>query len=302
VCEGHTDSEGDARDLVATVRRLHGLPLLREEFERGTTSWTELRTISRVATPEDEAFWLGDARVVTNRKLEAKVRAALGLPAVERRVYELTPEQAAIVDNLVAQQVKAARDVGQELSQGEAIFRLCLAAQEGGAAAGPAKQLVVHTCDRCKQATVETREGSTPLSPETAELLSCDADVVDARGEVKRLSKTVPPATRRHVRACDKDRCQVPRCKNRGYLHLHHAPGRAAVGHDPDRVTMLCTSHHPAVHVGHVDLRGSRSKGWRYFRADGAELTEAGVVPPVAVDPRTCAASADLEPEPSETG
>jgi hypothetical protein len=51
------------------------LPRCEAAFLAGSLSWTQARSIARVATPEDEVHWLAGARRMTARELSREVRA-----------------------------------------------------------------------------------------------------------------------------------------------------------------------------------------------------------------------------------
>jgi Domain of unknown function (DUF222) len=75
-----------AREQVRVARRLSELPLIRAAFGRGELSYSQVRALSRVATPELEPSLLELARFATAAQLERTLRAYRGV--VER---ELSP-------------------------------------------------------------------------------------------------------------------------------------------------------------------------------------------------------------------
>ena len=75
-----------AREHVRVARRLGELPLIRAAFGRGELSYSKVRALSRVATPELEPSLLELARHATAAQLERTLRAYRGV--VER---ELSP-------------------------------------------------------------------------------------------------------------------------------------------------------------------------------------------------------------------
>lgn len=272
--EGHTATERRARDLVAVVKVVERFPLFQQSFREGRVFWTKIRTIAPVITPESEAELHADVLKLTVRKLEAKVSKKQGTPQVVRRVFELTLEDAAWVEQRVAQVRKEARRTGQKLSEGQALARICKGAIEDAGARGesPANKVVIHACECGKKATIETREGPVEVSKATLEQALCDAELVDVRGGPKKVTTTVPKKTRRHVMDRDRGRCQAPGCKNLGHLHVHHEGGRLNVGHDPERMTLLCTAHHPDRHDDRFAIQGTYSTGFRFVLPDGQEL------------------------------
>jgi hypothetical protein len=95
VSRGVSDSERKVKELAGLKAELVHLPVIRAAYEAGTLPWTKARTIAAVATAANEGAWLEKALENPNRKLEAMVRAARGLPPIERLVVEQTPEQKA---------------------------------------------------------------------------------------------------------------------------------------------------------------------------------------------------------------
>jgi hypothetical protein len=73
----------ELRSLATAMTRLEGLPALGGAFEKGLLSWTQVRLLTTVATPETEAEWLALARGRTVRALEALIREAGRLPDPE---------------------------------------------------------------------------------------------------------------------------------------------------------------------------------------------------------------------------
>lgn len=69
------------REKVRVARALEGLPLVREAFSRGEVSYSKVRAITRIATPDNEEMLLTWARTGTAAHLEKIVR---GYRRVER--------------------------------------------------------------------------------------------------------------------------------------------------------------------------------------------------------------------------
>ncbi|HVF19933.1 MAG TPA: HNH endonuclease signature motif containing protein [Mycobacteriales bacterium] len=63
-----------ARERARVARALVGLPLTIAAMGRGELSYSQVRAISRVAVPADEADWIGIARCATGAQLERLVR------------------------------------------------------------------------------------------------------------------------------------------------------------------------------------------------------------------------------------
>jgi hypothetical protein len=85
-----------------------------------------------------------------------------------------------------------------------------------------------------------------------------------------RAKQSIPPAIRRGVMRRDRGHCVVPGCANHRWLDVHHVLPRAEGGrHDPDKMGILCGTHHRAVHAGRLVIDGAASTGFRFRHADG---------------------------------
>jgi len=69
-------SARELQSLAAVTERLEALSAIRDAFEGGEISWTQVRLLVAVATPETERAWLELARGRTVRALAAVIRAA----------------------------------------------------------------------------------------------------------------------------------------------------------------------------------------------------------------------------------
>ena len=68
----------ELQDLARVVERLDALPAVARAFGDGALSWSHLRLLVAVATPETETAWLARARAETVRGLDAAIAAARG--------------------------------------------------------------------------------------------------------------------------------------------------------------------------------------------------------------------------------
>ncbi|MFH1466965.1 MAG: hypothetical protein ABIO70_21460 [Pseudomonadota bacterium] len=137
-------------------------------------------------------------------------------------------------------------------------------------------RIVVHRCPVCERAWAEGRGGPMDLDPHDQALASCDAERVamdGGAGRAGRVSRTIPPAVRRLVLVRDGGRCQVPGCRNRHHLDVHHLRARVeGGGHEPVNLVTLCTCHHDMVHKGVIRLARSPGGGIRCSRGPGEPL------------------------------
>lgn len=138
----------------------------------------------------------------------------------------------------------------------------------------PSATLVGYVCERCDQtAAVGPNGRPVLLDPARAATLACDAVIQEASG---RRRRRIPPRIRSLVYVRDGGRCRVPGCGAAGFLHQHHeGPGGwREVGNDPDRLCLLCFGHHLQRHKGLLRIAPLGAGRFRFFRADGWELTE----------------------------
>src|SRR5881296_1324907 len=70
----------ELQELARVAQRLQALPALARAFAEGALSWSHLRLLVSVATPETEAAWLARARGESVRALEAAIASARGVP------------------------------------------------------------------------------------------------------------------------------------------------------------------------------------------------------------------------------
>lgn len=85
-----------------------------------------------------------------------------------------------------------------------------------------------------------------------------------------RPKRRVPTPIRRAVMLRDHQRCITPGCSNPRRLQVHHLDPRAeGGGHDPERLAVLCGTHHRAVHRGVICVDGTASHGFVFWHGDG---------------------------------
>jgi Domain of unknown function (DUF222)/HNH endonuclease len=154
------------------------------------------------------------------------------------------------------------------------------------ARAGDGYQVVVHVDAAAladdEEGSCELEEG-TPLHPETARRLACDASVVrilerDGRPlSVGRKSRSVPPALRRALQSRDRA-CRFPGCRQRRFLHAHHIDHWARGGRtDLSNLIHVCSHHHRLLHEGGYSIERGAGGTLRFRRPDGQAIS---TVPP----------------------
>ncbi|HEX6652501.1 MAG TPA: DUF222 domain-containing protein [Thermoleophilaceae bacterium] len=325
-----------AREQVRVARRLAELPLITAAFGRGELSYSQVRAMSRVATPEVEESMLELARFSTAAQLERMLRGYRGvverelspderthgsaylvcehdddgslllrgrLPAEEGALMlaaleaardslraepdgDADPEREAAAESDVASTPNGYRSASAEAPPSNAaalvlMSETVLSAGAAGRSPADSYQVFVHVdADTlgAEDGGGQLEDGS-PLHPETARRLACDASIVrilerDGRPlSVGRRTRSVPPALRRALQTRDHC-CRFPGCTQRRFLHAHHIEHWAHGGAtDLDNLVHLCRFHHRLVHEGGYRLERSGRRGTlRFRRPDGLPL------------------------------
>jgi hypothetical protein len=173
---------------------------------------------------------------------------------------------------LVRQAKKALEDeVGGHLD--DDAFMGLLARRALQPANGPVHRIAITKCDDCKRAWQDGAGARVELPAETLDRIACDAEHMDARGDI---SRHIPAATRRLVLQRDRQTCRVPWCRSTRHLEPHHIEHFGHGGdHDPDNLITLCWHHHEAIHKGKLVLRGENG-AWTFERTDSPPANDAG--------------------------
>ncbi len=260
-----------AQDRLRVARALAHLPVLTESLgEADGLTFSAVRELVRVATPDTEHLWLEAATGKNQRELEELVAGhAPGDhpddpvdPEIRSHVvrYELSPATFALV-----RQAKLALDEehGRHLDDDPFIAALCAAVLDGGAPCEPtgrAKfQIATIVCERCDQAWQEGAGARVPIDAGSLARARCDAQHLGSleAEQPARAVQDIPPGIARFVWRRDHGRCQTPGCRSARGLELHHIVARADGGiHDPKNLTLRCSGCHTAHHAGTLMIRG----------------------------------------------
>jgi len=281
-----------AQDRLRVARALAHLPVLTESLgEADGLTFSAVRELVRVATPDTEHLWLEAATGKNQRELEEMVAGHVPGdhpedpvdPEIRTHVvrYELSPATFALV-----RQVKLALDEehGRHLDDDPFIAALCNAVLEGGAPGEPtgrAKfQIATIVCERCDQGWQEGAGVRVPIDAGSLARARCDAQHLGSL-EAERPARAVqdiPPAIARFVWRRDHGRCQTPGCRSARGLELHHIVARAdGGGHEPSNLTLRCSACHAAHHAGALTIRGT-APGQLETRRRHDHLAPVGVV------------------------
>jgi hypothetical protein len=298
-------SPGTARERVRIARALRFLPLTMGALSSGTLSWSKVRAVTRVASPESESVWLELARTVTAAQLERAVAGfkhhraeeegqlrcahrsvshrSYGDGTVEIRVRLLPDEAEPLLDALREATTEVCRDQpGRTWSEASADAFIGLFWSD----APPVAEVYIHTDVEVLQhpdtaeGRCHTQDGA-PVSAAAARRIACDCTSVavirDTDNEL-RLGTTRRTPSRRQRRALRvRDRCcRFPGCRRTTGLHAHHIVHW--IDHGPtvlSNLVLICEHHHRAVHEhGFVmtgtatDLHVLHPNGWEVTNDD----------------------------------
>ncbi len=259
---------GVAREKVRVANALGDLPALDAALGRAELSYSKLRAVTRVATPDNEEQLLEMARHSTASQLEKICR--LFRQCQDQQPGDPTDEEArrwvshrGTDDGMVritlqlrpdeANTLLEAMHVSAETSNpADGVVAMAEATLRGDAPErSPTEMLVSIDADTL---TGEFEHGH-GVSAETCRRLLCDAGVVAAAVDgdgnplsVGRKRRTVPAALRRGLRIRDGG-CRFPGCEHTRFVHAHHIEhwingGETSV----DNLVLLCSTHHRFVH------------------------------------------------------
>ncbi len=304
-----------AREKVRVAHALKTLRMISEAFSSGELSYSKVRSLTRVATAENEAELLAfalrnTATFVAERCRELKMGNADSLVVAERAfasrglrvrrdadrgmmsiTVDLPLEAGELVDKALS---KARNDDVLELAdvvdtawskrQADAfvmILREYLGGSTATADAGSDNYLVTIHVD---QSALAGDVGRSALPVESVKRLCCDGNAVvvteNSDGQplsIGRKSRIIPTAIQRAVRARDNGCCGFPGCSNRRFLHCHHVEHWSNGGETSlDNLMLLCTRHHTLVHEGGFRIEKDFQHNWAFFRPDGIAVPNLG--------------------------
>ncbi len=288
---------------------LERLPELGQALRDGTVSWSVVRELTRVATPENEHAWLEVTRGRTLRQIEELVAGHRpgDRPddphdsSLRRHVlrFDVSAETYAMFREAMG---KLRRDAGSSLDDDASLLLLARQILGGPIDEGRAGyQIALTVCGECGRGWQQGRGELVEVGSEIVEMAGCDAqllgridrgrsgpcdDVSETETQDSREDETagapvgaqptrawqdVPPAIRRQVMRRDGGRCVVPGCAQAVFVDLHHVVPRSEGGdHDPENLCVLCGAHHRALHRGQLIIEGRVSAGLVFRHADGS--------------------------------
>jgi hypothetical protein len=260
-----------AQDRLRVARALGSLPQLTAALASGELSFSAVRELTRVATPETEVSWVAAAIGKNVRQIEELVadhRSGDGPddppdPTARRHVvrFELSAETFALL-----RQARTVLDNehGQNLPEDQFVAALCHAVLDGAPSTEPtgrAKfQIAMTVCERCRQGWQDGAGVKIAVAPATVERAMCDAQHIGSiDGDApERAYQDIPPSIVRFVWRRDGGRCRIDGCRSARGLEIHHIVHRAnGGGDDPSNLVLTCSACHSAHHAGTLTISGT---------------------------------------------
>jgi hypothetical protein len=241
------------REHVRVARALAELPVTREALAAGRLSYSKVRALTRVATPDSEPALVNAALHSTGAQLEqlvAGLRKAGSLGKVNARHEARSLSWSWAEDGSLALRARFSPEEGAVVLAALTAARESLPPEpddsaESSAPGGDRHQVHIHTDldallhdDKADAATANPAriENGPELHPETLRRLCCDSGAVivahhhRARGsgarrgtwmDVGRRTRVVPAALRRALTLRDGG-CRFPGCTETRFVDAHH--------------------------------------------------------------------------------
>lgn len=263
-----------AREKVRVAKALGELPQIDAAFARAEVSYSKVRAMTRVATPESEGRLLYMAKNATAAQLETICRGVEQVTAgsadgpsrwlrfradgdgMVRLEVRMGADDAALLEKALGE---ARGDDSAEAPDGErrvsALLHLAEAYLQGpqpeGRCGAERQHITVvvksdELADGGVAATIPEAGGLGALAHRCVERIACDATLVDA--ESGRKQRVVSAPLRRALQARDGG-CRFPGCTNKRWVDAHHiVPWSHGGPTTKANLILLCTAHHRFVH------------------------------------------------------
>ena len=303
--------EKTARDLIRIERKLKGLRRLARAFDKGKISWSKVREITRVATPEHEKAWIRFAVQHSCAEVERKVaetpegkppsRESRGPRPVSMELRQRLPAEIyAVVDAALA---KAMDSLGAGAAPADAwkvvgehflaTFSGDQTEKNGKRKASAPYQVVFHVDKDGREAwlwgpngrvTVPLRAALGAIATDNVIVARDIEDPGDTytirfgeRGSVspEERDPAVTESMRAIVLARDGHRCQLCGCTEN--LNVHHLEARANGGRTEVQFLLtICRRCHSLGHDGLLVLRFSEEGGLSVLDPEGKPVVKTG--------------------------
>jgi hypothetical protein len=286
-----------AMERLRVARELGALPRLEDALRVGELSYSAVRELTRVATPETVERWIEQARGRRFRDVEQMVSGRrkgddpddAPDPALvkHRIVLELDGESFALwrhMQAMVEQQREQKLDDRQfvlaigdrmlrELGDCSPDVRSTGDGQDVSGAAIDPQFLIqkLSSCTGCDRVWQDAGGVRVEVGKSLLERAECNAIICDDE-HGKRPKRTIPKKTARLVLERAQHRCQVPGCRSSKHLTIHHIKFFSHGGtHALWNLIVLCDGHHRLLHDGLLQITG-RAPDELVFTRNGAPM------------------------------
>jgi len=303
-----------AREKVRVAHALKQLPLISRAFSTGELSYAKVRSMTRVASRDNEGnllqFALRHTAVTVAercRELRCGRESSIGTAERawanrslrirrdrERNLMTMTVELPLESGELLEKALDKARDdealeipdlvdTSWSVRQADAFVNVLNGYLSGETGKSNDNHLVtIHV----EESALSKGDGRAAVPLESVKRHCCDGHAVviteTSDGEplsIGRKSRLIPKSVERAVRARDNNGCVFPGCNNRRFLDCHHIEHWAQGGETGvDNLMLLCTKHHTLVHEGGFRIEKDFLDRWAFFRPDGIAVPEVGYV------------------------
>ncbi len=255
----------EAKELLLLGKRLRRLPLIDQAFADGRLAYSKARELARVVVPSTQEAWLERAGELNCGELQAHVAATLPggeppddeallqRPTRQRLFIEGTADEVRLIQAaLVAARAAAGSPTKDEVSDASFLADIARRAlHDMDSTTAPTSSPWVTVIQEFPDGTQRGRDthvGLTALSQAEESGPRIDLRPGPKQGHIARA---IPPATKRHVRHRDGERCTVPGCSYHLWIDVHHIHPRHLGGdHSPGNLLTLCSAHHKMSHDG----------------------------------------------------
>jgi hypothetical protein len=276
-------SAQQARSLLRVTRLLEELPLLTLAAEEGWLSWSKLREVVRVATPESEAYWLEMCKQLNYHDLERLVARGTQPDCQEPVVSQLRLHFGSDALQVLERTVQVVcQEAGQALSPAQVLELVCA---DYLARRGPFEPELDRAAEdhntaalECSardiwQAATACEESACPGNEAVHLVEPAPAHWENARLRFNPQARGVTPAQRAELVRRDGYRCKTPGCPHYLFLEVHHIKFYAEQGRTvPDNLVCLCSKCHRHVHEGHLRIEGQAPHQLTFRDASGRDL------------------------------
>ncbi len=269
-----------ASERLRVARVLPDLPIISAALAGGLLSWSKVRELTRVATPETERSLVDIAmsgtashvaRLVTAMRRVTRAQAVRQLADREFRwatnedgsvsiTVRLPADRAMPVIRAVEQATILRKDVPRSQTAADAFVDVVCGDAGSRRAERPRPEVIVHI-----EGDQARFENGPSISTEVAACLTCDAPVTTvadtADGPVVVDKRRGPTRSQRRWLGLRHPTCQFPGCDHRGSFEVHHVVEHRHGGTSRlSNLARLCWFHHRVVHLHGLQMTLHRDR------------------------------------------